>query len=245
MPETPTVRTPIKLLRRRIRTLNPARLTPDDYLDFSSRGHPHLGVVLPFTDRPAYRPRLYATPSEWSSGVFPPGTHGFLYYHVPPNSPPLAGELRFRLTSSRNPSSFGTGSDLLTEQGMPWSYPLWKLLCREECREITSLLVQDGLVSQRTLNIAAEGAALLRKGPTMTGESSKKISKSPVLSTFGQTFDFRYGMGWNRLYLLAGRDAIVRQSFRWIVMFQVRVDGKIAHYCPFEGRIPSRTVSAS
>ncbi|KAI1783708.1 hypothetical protein LXA43DRAFT_955852 [Ganoderma leucocontextum] len=237
-PETPTVvRTPITRPRRRIRTLNPARLTPDDYLDFSSRGDPTFGVVLPFTERPAYRPRLFATQSEWSSGVFPPDTHGFLYYHVPPNSPPLAGELRFRLTSSRDPSSFAAASDLLTEQGMPWSYPLWKLLCREECREITSLLVQDGLVSQRTLTVAAEGAALLRRGPTMTGESSKKISKSPVLSSFGQEFDFRYGMGGARLYLLAGRDAIVKQSFRWTVLFQVRIDGKIVHYCPFEGPV--------
>ena len=37
---------------------------------------------------------------------FPPDTKGFLYYSMSPERPCIAGELRFRVTSSDNPASF-------------------------------------------------------------------------------------------------------------------------------------------
>jgi hypothetical protein len=55
---------------------------------------------------------------------YPPDTNAFLYYFMPPEKPPIAGELRLRLTSSDDPASFESGSDLLGSNGQAWSRPL-------------------------------------------------------------------------------------------------------------------------
>ncbi|KAI1783726.1 hypothetical protein LXA43DRAFT_1129776 [Ganoderma leucocontextum] len=56
-----------------------------------------------------------------------------MHYYIPAHgSSPLAGELRFRVTTppSRDPATFATGADLLTERGgRPWRYPLYKIVC--------------------------------------------------------------------------------------------------------------------
>jgi hypothetical protein len=44
-----------------------------------------------------------------------------------PEKPRIAGNLRFRVTSSDDPSSFESGSDLLLVDGQPWSRPLHAL----------------------------------------------------------------------------------------------------------------------
>jgi hypothetical protein len=55
---------------------------------------------------------------------YPPDTNAFLYYFMPPGKPRVAGELRLRLTSSDDPASFESGSDLLGLNGQAWSRPL-------------------------------------------------------------------------------------------------------------------------
>jgi hypothetical protein len=54
--------------------------------------------------------------------TYPPDTKFYLYYFTPPEKPPLAGEIRLRVTSSD--ASFESGSDLLKLNGQPWSRPL-------------------------------------------------------------------------------------------------------------------------
>jgi hypothetical protein len=61
------------------------------------------------------------------SKSFPIGTKGFLYYSMSPERPRIAGELRLRVTSSDDPASFESGSDLLRTDGLPWSRPLYIL----------------------------------------------------------------------------------------------------------------------
>jgi hypothetical protein len=56
---------------------------------------------------------------------FPSDTKAFLYYFTTPEKPPMAGELRLRVTSSDDPASFESGSDLLKPNGQPWSRPLY------------------------------------------------------------------------------------------------------------------------
>ena len=46
---------------------------------------------------------------------------------MPPEKPRIAGELRLRVTSSDDPASFESGSDLLRSNGRPWSRPLHAL----------------------------------------------------------------------------------------------------------------------
>jgi hypothetical protein len=48
----------------------------------------------------------------------------YLYYFTPPEKPRIAAELRLRVTSSHQPASFESGSDLLKPNGQPWSRPL-------------------------------------------------------------------------------------------------------------------------
>ena len=59
--------------------------------------------------------------------AFPPDTKAFLYYSTSPEKPRIAGELRLRVTSSNDPASFESGSDLMLTDGQPWSRPLYSL----------------------------------------------------------------------------------------------------------------------
>ena len=58
---------------------------------------------------------------------YPPDTKAFLYYSMPPGNPRISGELRLRLTSSDDPASFASGSDLLRTNDRPWFRPLYGL----------------------------------------------------------------------------------------------------------------------
>ncbi|KAM5537520.1 hypothetical protein V8D89_008847, partial [Ganoderma adspersum] len=230
--------------RRRIRTLDPAKLTLDDYLDLSSMTHPSLRFVPhsakslpgdnPWSWRFAYVIKL------GDLERYPPGTHGFMYYHVPPNSSPLAGELRFRITPSPSPMSFASGADLLTENGQPWRYPLYKIMMRPEAsREIAALLLQDQLVSQRTLDLAAAAALSLRseKGAASVGRGSGMVSAMPTLSAFGQEFTYRVRADSTLHYLFVGPETIVRRIVSRVAQFRMWVDEMRVHYCPFEGTL--------
>ena len=59
--------------------------------------------------------------------TFPPDTKAFLYYSKSPEKPRIAGELRLRVTSSNDPASFESGSDLLDGDDQLWSRPLYSL----------------------------------------------------------------------------------------------------------------------
>ena len=65
---------------------------------------------------------------DWLTRLpYPPDTKAFLYYSMPPGNPRISGELRLRLTSSDDPASFASGSDLLRTNGRPWFRPLFGL----------------------------------------------------------------------------------------------------------------------
>ena len=79
---------------------------------------------------------------------YPPDTNAFLYYSMSPERPRIAGELRLRVTSSSDPASFESGSDLLRPDGQPWSRSLYHLSryyapLYEKLRE--DLLIPDDL----------------------------------------------------------------------------------------------------
>ena len=68
-------------------------------------------------------------PGKYSNASipYPPDTKAFLYYSTLPGKPRIAGELRFRVTSSDDPASFESGSDLVDKNGQTWSRPLFVL----------------------------------------------------------------------------------------------------------------------
>ncbi|KAI1783721.1 hypothetical protein LXA43DRAFT_306602 [Ganoderma leucocontextum] len=251
-PEDSTNATTLPRHHRKIRTLDTSKLTSDDYLDFSSKVQPPVRVILRSADSPTYT--SYFCTTEWSSRAYPPGTHGFMYYHAPANTSPLAGELRFRVTPSRDPASFATGSDLLTERGIAWRYPLYKIVRRPaNYQPIAALLLQGGLVSQRTLD--AVGAAV-SESPLRTHDGPQSpesdgvaflsdapppnmlLSSTPVLSAFGQEFHFHYAADWNCMCVMSKWEAILRQPrLSGISSFLVRVDGEHVQYSPFRGSV--------
>ena len=74
--------------------------------------------------------RLYYESGDKNSTrkvVYPPDTKAFLYYSMSPKEPRIAGELRLRVTSSNDPASFESGSDLLKPNGQIWSRRLYTL----------------------------------------------------------------------------------------------------------------------
>jgi hypothetical protein len=84
---------------------------------------------------------------------FPDNAKGFFYYNIPPPPfPPIMADLRFRITSSSDPSSFNDGSDLLNGLGLvPWSLPILRLAQMEKYRDICEQLVAEGLISRELL----------------------------------------------------------------------------------------------
>ena len=85
--------------------------------------------------------RLFYDGSGAHQLAYPPDTKAFLYYSISPERPRISGELRLRVTSSDDPASFESGSDLLRTDGQPWlrslyvvsrSFPLLYEKLREE-----------------------------------------------------------------------------------------------------------------
>jgi len=90
---------------------------------------------------------------------FPEGTHGFLYYDLPPAGVlPAAGKLHFQLTPEDDPASFGQSSDLQTETGLLWRIPRLRIVRslqnagkRQSYQVICKLLHDDGFVTPALL----------------------------------------------------------------------------------------------
>ncbi|OBZ62671.1 hypothetical protein A0H81_15030 [Grifola frondosa] len=83
---------------------------------------------------------------------FPSNTHGFLYYHTPPDAPPTAGELRFHLVRRNDAGRPQKGYDLLNNHGIPWSYPLLAI-AMESSPFLRNILLRDGLVTEDVLTL--------------------------------------------------------------------------------------------
>ncbi|KAF7311971.1 hypothetical protein MIND_00208800 [Mycena indigotica] len=77
---------------------------------------------------------------------FPSNARGFLYYHVPPPSSPLAGAIRLRIDSDG-----AAGNDLLLPNGLPWQVGLPTLVKHEHGRGALALLLSEGLVDAETV----------------------------------------------------------------------------------------------
>ncbi|TBU22075.1 hypothetical protein BD311DRAFT_733500 [Dichomitus squalens] len=223
---------------RKVRTLDPTKLTPSDYVDFSARIHPSVIFVTQSSDPDdpsntlLERTGADVTPTGFRDRRFPPNTAGFLYYHIPPYSPPLAGELRFRITPSPDPANFSEGSDLLMEHGVRWTRPLI-YMADKGYTGVLRLLLQDGLVTPQLLNIAASAADTLT-----TTDYGRKIDfrRTALVSSFRRGFHFRVGP-YNGLCMAIGTDTILKKCPKHVASFRVPVDdirGSV-QYFPFRG----------
>ncbi|KAK2464227.1 hypothetical protein APHAL10511_003684 [Amanita phalloides] len=125
--------------RRAVSTLDARRLCASDLLDVAGLHQPRLML----SGKPA---RLYYRRHE----PFPAHSQGFLYYHVPPNAPPLVGQLRFRCAPDFQ--AFHRGADL-SFGPLPWSLSPYALANHVVLAPYRELLKQDGLLSQAILDL--------------------------------------------------------------------------------------------
>ncbi|KAF8886206.1 hypothetical protein BD779DRAFT_637205 [Infundibulicybe gibba] len=109
--DTQTKSKPVKWRAPTVSSLNPQRLLPSDFLDLSGKSWQSIRTASTPPHPLQVAPLRYVSRRSPDIGYlvhdpFPPGTHGFLYYHSPPNLAPTAGEIRFRITHTNDPSSF-------------------------------------------------------------------------------------------------------------------------------------------
>ena len=112
---------------------------------------------------------------------YPPDMKAFLYYATSPEKLRIAGELRLRVTSSDDPASFESGSDLLRPNGQLWRRPLYFL---SKCYYfLYEKLREDGLVSDD-----------LDKILSTLPSTNPKYRQSQILYTLNDPFiiDFSY-----------------------------------------------------
>ncbi|PSS29808.1 hypothetical protein PHLCEN_2v2704 [Hermanssonia centrifuga] len=161
-----------------VSSLHPKLITRECYLDFSHARRPHV-----YYGTATYSNLVDYGRVHQQQYRFPEGTHGFLYYHSPEWAPRLAGQLRFRITSSPNPASFSSGTDLKWH-GIPWQRPLLALSRLRDFDAMEDILLRDGLVSKDTL-LACDKSATLRSGV---------YGSSRLIYAFGQPFHMK--LGW-------------------------------------------------
>lgn len=128
-----------------ISTLDRRRLQESDYLPLLDRG---FSDVCFTSDINAISIIRYKAPGSSDTG-------GFLYYFNPPGLHESAGQVRFRVTPSTDPSSYNQGTDLLDEHGFIWNMPI---SYDPEHNALREQLLRDGLVSQSLLTWCKEVA---------------------------------------------------------------------------------------
>ncbi|KZP17726.1 hypothetical protein FIBSPDRAFT_21735 [Athelia psychrophila] len=174
--------------RRVIKTLDPSRLHPSDYV--------HLAGI---------QTKLSALDSTFELGYrqlreqnipFPPGSLGFLYLSSCPDEPESTWQIRFRLADSDSLQSFRSGADLLLPDHKPWSIPL-RYLGSKKYATLWELLVREGSVC----------SALFKPKPYYAGQTIKTLDPSLLqasdhlniagftksqISTPGSSFEITY-----------------------------------------------------
>ncbi len=107
-------------------------------------------------------------------------------------APRLAGQLRFRITSSPDPASFSAGTDL-KRYGLPWRKEILAMGLRNPEMTEYHALLSDGLISEDTLSIC--------KTAIDAHKTRRFNATSRVLFAFGQPFDIRFGR-FSKFYVI-------------------------------------------
>ncbi|KAI0692533.1 hypothetical protein C8T65DRAFT_550827, partial [Cerioporus squamosus] len=135
---------------------------------------------------------------------------GFLYYHQIPRAPPLAGQLRFRLTASADPATFSAGVDVTTRRGTPWYIALPTIARGQTFAQIRYLLTAvDRTVSQRVMDLA-RGHRHSRSG---------NVSGTRYVHSFGQPFDLTLDRG-GASFTFVGKERIADTILHRLAQFR-------------------------
>lgn len=166
-PEAPSLSTSTRATgwrrgKRVVKTLNPERLTRGDWIDLANTTGP--AVTFAGGDKLVQLHHGgFVSDGKYLNTPFPPDARGFLYYHTPPDLPPMAGELRFRMTTSDDPSSFLAGSDMLGVHGNPWNIRIARISATETMTPVRRLLLQEGLIDDHALESVKTIAGAIKR----------------------------------------------------------------------------------
>ena len=152
---------------------------------------------------------------------YPPDTKAFLYYSLSPGKPRIAGELRFRVTSSDDPASFESGSDLLRRNGLLWSRPLYSL--SKHYPPLYEKLREDQFIPDDL----DEALATIPK-------NSIQYSRNNVLYTFNDAFTVNFGARSQNFFI------ITEQGLERLIFYRLFFDRRrMYNVPPYTGAIPS------
>ncbi|RPD53256.1 hypothetical protein L226DRAFT_540781 [Lentinus tigrinus ALCF2SS1-7] len=151
------------------------------------------------------------SPGQQDASGFHGRLSGFLYYCQPPRAPPLAGELRFRLTPSDDPASFSSGVDYTTRRGVPWYIPLPTIAGNQTFAPLQHLLTDvDMAVPRQVMELAREHHHSFKCGDA---------KGSRVLHAFGQPFDVALYQLEHK-FVFVGQKHIARTRFQRMTSFE-------------------------
>lgn len=178
--------------------MNPAKLTPEDYVDTTERKTHGLVLIRSAASRGLRADIATLLPQAMESKRFP---RGFLYYHSKPNQPPLAGSVRFRLTPTADPSTFASGHDLLNIHGVPWCIPLLSIASNAAFKALGHILMHDGLVSEELMQLAVQN----RRRLIVNGSDCRLTS---TVQSFHQPFPMKLHQ-YKISLVIIGKDSVV------------------------------------
>ncbi|TFY62778.1 hypothetical protein EVG20_g6579 [Dentipellis fragilis] len=124
---------------------------------------------------------------------FPPGSHGFFYFHPAstthasddPDGRPekglRVGEVRFRVTPTSDPACFAEGQDLRHTDGFPWSVSFERIATNPAARDLREILLRDNLTNMELLERERERARV-------RGVSASACGSRRTVSSLGQPF---------------------------------------------------------
>jgi hypothetical protein len=182
-------------------------MLPSDFQDLSLMKHRTLHVTKKKKgeqgDYPSF-PITYNTSKPLTA--FPDSTRGFLYYHNLLRNIPTSGEVRFRITTSNDPSSFASGTDLLGLTGLPWRIRLIDIATAKRYNGLRQLLLEDDLVAAEVI----QQCVRMLKAPTKTAQRSR------LIFSFGQLFHLELGSLHLTVFMVTNdscRKIIIRKPF--------------------------------
>ena len=158
---------------------------------------------------------------------YPPDMKAFLYYTTLPGRPRIGGELRLRVTSRDDPTSFESGYDLLSLNGQPWSRPLVMLSGYSSYFPLYKKLKNDGLVSNdldtivstfpRSSSMYCRGQQLYTLNDTFMVDFHREDLQFTIVTEQGvETLDFTKPFLDNRVASFAPYTGAYIQITVWI-----------------------------
>ncbi|TFK52877.1 hypothetical protein OE88DRAFT_1313113 [Heliocybe sulcata] len=208
-----------------LRTLDPRWLRTEDFVVLSGRPQKALRVLA----APEIQGSHVSYRSEGTTPLpFPPDTQGFLYFHLDADAPALAGQVRFRITTSSDPATFPEGRDLQLPDGRPWNIPVFQVARWSKYAAFRAVLLSDNLVTEKLLDPALSISTSHGKKPLHPNSDSVFAWK------FGQTFPVELESTYIVVWLM-GSSGWKRLRFRTpFSLLQQRGTKKVL-YAPFIG----------